>query len=137
MLGALFAHWKESEEALQHGLSVFRLKFFRLCINENFAGGKLAAKWRMNKTVSPYDDYMPYADIFVAGQKGNTFWDQLGCESNAADVWPTVRRPVYNSSFYITFPNNPKQILRNIYGEWEMPDPKKDRHGVTRCWSKS
>lgn len=98
-LAALYALWNESEARLRHGLALFWVTFDRLCVTETFAGGELAAKWKTNETFPYYDDKLPYADIFSGDVKGDAYVDERKCVVKKTDVWPTVRRPVYNGSF--------------------------------------
>ncbi|KAL7526578.1 hypothetical protein ACHAWF_001830 [Thalassiosira exigua] len=117
-----------------HGLSFFFDNIYhRVCITPAFKGGALAKLW----TTTSYQWYplaYPYADIFVADEKGADMVDELGCTHPITEFSPAVRRWVYQDSFEVSIPANAEGILERIYGkEWRVPDANKSPHGDTKC----
>lgn len=133
-LSAMQDLWHQADH-IGHGLGFHFDQVYRLCATPTFAGEQLA-KWKVNETESWYaDSVYPFADIFSMKQDVNgTFEDQRECYHEPTDLRPSVRKPVYNGTFYQNLPGNAEDILVTFFGEgWKTPDKRKKSHGGTHC----
>merc|ERR1712194_287106 len=114
------------------GLSLVMQDILRVCINPQFAGGKLKEwKRRSNCEGWLYNCEAPYIDFYVGkNYSGNIFGEIGRCRHYYSDVFPAKKTLVYNGTFSLRFPQNPEQLLRSYYGtSWKAPPSHKDPHG--------
>jgi len=134
VLSAMRELWHIADN-LNHGLGFHVDMLYRLCATPTFADGKLA-RWKVNETESYYPySVCPFADIFSVKQVNEThLMDSRQCYHAITDMQPTVRRPVYNGTFYQQFPKIPEPVLVEFFGKsWRTPDGRKRPHGGTHC----
>lgn len=127
---------QEKEVLVRHGLHLLMDNFVRLCVTPNFVGGKLAARWTVTKPDGWYPLHFVYSDLFLSNldASGTKILDELKCSYDLNATYPVQRRPVYNSSFHMSVPNNAEALLEMWYGKnWKKPDANKSRHGNTSC----
>jgi len=123
----------DSASHLNHGLGFHMDSFHRLCITPSFVNGKLT-RWK-----TPVDDGIPYADIFhgTVDERASKFRDSRGCTHSLSAVYPTVRKPVYNGTFYLQYPSRPVEVVSDVFGpNWNIPDNKKEGSSKTNCLRK-
>jgi hypothetical protein len=130
---AMLSLWHTSSH-LEHGMLLFnaRDKNFRLCASPSFANGKLL-RWKVNGTSKVhFFGTSVYSDFYIGEYAGENMTVPLlgGCVHAASDLRPYVRRSFYNGTLEQYFPNNPENILTQLYGpNWRVPDPRKSNHG--------
>jgi hypothetical protein len=118
---------------LEHGvLLVINKLNRRLCISPSFANGKLL-RWKMNLTSEEaLEDKMTdcYTDLYLIDEG---FSRDCGRPSSSL-LRPYARRSFYNGTLQLSFPNEPENLLAQLYGpNWRVPDPDKNKHGSGLC----
>jgi hypothetical protein len=133
-LSAMQDMWDKADH-LNHGLGFHFDLVYRICATPSFADGQLR-RWEVNETDSWYAlSTYPFADIFSMNMaNGTQMVDQRECYHDMSALRPTVRKPVYNGTFYQQMPADTEDMLVTYFGEnWRTPDAKKNSHGGTHC----
>jgi len=132
-MAALLDLWEEASH-LKHGFrKPFFSAIFRLNVNEEFAGGKLA-KWK--KTINNCNligpkALQPYADLFLGwpDEKNGKYFENV-CVQPIEHVLPLQRKAYYKKSFKVSVPYKPSKLLATYYGPaWKEPPSKQHKKG--------
>jgi hypothetical protein len=114
---------------LEHGvLLVINKLNKRLCITPSFANGKLL-RWKMNLTseealadkMTKCYTYLSLIDVDYSRNCGRP---------PSSLLRPCIRRSFYDGTLQLCFPNEPENLLAQLYGpNWRVPDADKNKHG--------
>jgi hypothetical protein len=121
------------------GLRLYKFNYHRVCVAENFMGGKLN-RWKSTSMSLPgrktYIDIFPYSDFFIGDvdPSSGRLIDERGCGFDVPVFRPAKRISVYNNTFQVSVPNDFIFVLETEYGpNWKIPDNRRKKHGFTKC----
>lgn len=121
------------------GLRLYKYMYHRVCVAENFMGGKLN-RWKSTSMSVPgrktYIDIFPYSDFFIGDvdPSSGRLIDERGCGFDVPVFRPAKRISVYNNTFQVSVPNDFISVLEKEYGpNWKTPDKGSKMHGNTKC----
>ena len=152
---AMVSLWNTTRTGLTH----LHQGINRMCINPDFAGGKLQ-KWAI--PTASHDTLwkggFPYVDFYVGrnmtagfhriprsvedhprlsrirAREPTMYGEFEKCRHYYHDMFPTRREFFYNGTLVQRIPANPDQILRTYYGrDWRKPKADKNPHGTIAC----